>query len=72
MPARHPEGYIEGFANLYGDAAALIRARGAGETPPEGADLVPTVEYGARAMAFIEAPVDASEAGGVWTKVPSI
>ena len=27
MPAGHPEGYIEGFANLYRDAASLIRAR---------------------------------------------
>ncbi len=27
MPAAHPEGYIEGFANLYRDAAHLVRAR---------------------------------------------
>jgi len=28
MPAGHPEDYIEGFANLYRDAAELIAARG--------------------------------------------
>ena len=38
MPAGHPEGYIEGFANLYRDAAELIRARRAGSTPDPAAD----------------------------------
>lgn len=72
MPARHPEGYIEGFANLYRDAAALIRAHRAGDPAPEGTELVPTVEDGALAMAFIEAAVDSSEAGGAWTEVPAV
>ena len=33
MPGGHPEGYIEGFANLYRDAAELIAARRAGRAP---------------------------------------
>ena len=33
MPGGHPEGYIEGFANLYRDAAELISARRAGRQP---------------------------------------
>ncbi len=68
MPAAHPEGYIEGFANLYRDAAHLVRARRAGEAPdPEIAATVPTVEDGARGIRFIEAAVESSRASGRWT-----
>ena len=43
MPAGHPEGYIEGFANLYRDAARLIPARRAGQPfDPLAAASVPT------------------------------
>ncbi len=68
MPAAHPEGYIEGFANLYRDAAHLVRARRAGEAPdPLIAAAVPTVEDGARGIRFIEAAVQSSHAGSRWT-----
>jgi len=72
MPAEHPEGYVEGFANLYRDAAALIAARRRGETPdPALAALVPDVRDGLRGMQFIGAAVRSHEAGGVWTRVPA-
>lgn len=68
MPAGHPEGYIEGFANLYRDAAHLVRARRAGESPdPAIVAAVPSVEDGARGIKFIEAAVESSRAGGRWT-----
>jgi predicted dehydrogenase len=68
MPAGHPEGYIEGFANLYRDAAALIRARRAGRAP-EAAALrrVPSVVDGAKGIAFVEAAVASAQANGRWT-----
>ena len=69
MPPRHPEGYIEGFANIYSDAAEAIWAAKEGRDPEEGARALPTVEDGARGLAFIEACVASSEAGGVWTEV---
>ncbi len=70
MPARHPEGYIEGFANLYRDAAHLIRARRDGSAPdPSIGAVVPTVRDGARGMRFIQAAVTSNEAGGRWTEV---
>ena len=69
MPPRHPEGYIEGFANIYSDAAEAIWAAKEGREPEEGARSLPTVEDGARGLAFIEACVASSEAGGVWTEV---
>lgn len=68
MPPRHPEGYIEGFANLYSNAAELIWARKDGRDPDPFATGLPTVEDGVRGLAFIEACVTSSANGGVWTK----
>ena len=68
MPAGHPEGYIEGFANLYRDAAALIRARRQGIAPdPDALAAVPTVLDGAKGIRFVEAAVASSRANGAWT-----
>lgn len=50
IPSGHPEGYLEGFANVYAEAARAIRARQAGE--PLAEDVVfPTVEDGLGACA---------------------
>ena len=68
MPPRHPEGYIEGFANLYSNAAELIWARKEDRTPDPFATDLPTVEDGVLGLAFIEACVASSRNGGVWTK----
>ncbi len=63
MPAEHPEGYVEGFGNLYRDAIALISARRRGELMDPGlAALVPSIEDGLLGMRFIEASVDSNEA----------
>src|ERR1700684_1347333 len=67
MPGGHPEGYVEGFANLYRGAAELISARRAGRTPEKSAKLTPNVLDGARGVAFIEAAVKSSQNNGVWT-----
>ena len=68
MPAGHPEGYIESFANLYRDAAELIAARRAGRAPrPAAVALTPNVLDGARGVAFIEASVASSQNNGAWT-----
>lgn len=68
MPAGHPEGYIEGFANFYRDAAELVRARRAGRpASPEAVSCTPDVVDGARGIAFVEAAVDSSRRNGAWT-----
>ncbi len=70
MPAEHPEGYVEGFGNLYRDAISLISARRRGEPADASlAAMVPSVEDGLAGMRFIDASVDSHEAGGVWTPV---
>jgi predicted dehydrogenase len=68
IPAGHPEGYLEGFATLYAEAAGAIRARQAGRpVPPEA--LLPTVEDGVKGVAFVDACVRSSRGGGVWVRL---
>jgi len=54
LPAGHPEGFFEAFANLYSDFARHIAARHAGEGYQPS---YPTVEDGVRGMKFITAAV---------------
>jgi len=65
IPAGHPEGFLEGFANLYSDVADLIIDRRQGG-PNSVTNLVPTVEDGVRGLKFIDRAVASSSAGGVW------
>jgi len=69
VPSGHPEGYLEGFANIYQEAAKAIRAaRRKGGKPPR--DVVfPTEQDGVEGMAFIEACVKSSKKNGAWTKL---
>jgi predicted dehydrogenase len=69
IPAGHPEGYLEAFAQLYTDFAEQLHARWEQRAPHPLASQVPTVEDGLRGMQFIEAVVASSRAGGRWTAV---
>ena len=62
----HPEGFHEGFANIYADAAEAIAARRSGRTADPLALHFPTVEDGARGLKFVEAALASSYAGGGW------
>jgi predicted dehydrogenase len=66
IPPGHPEGYLEGFSNLYADIAEVIQARIEGHEPDPMALDFPTVEDGARGVKFIEAAVTSSRQGGTW------
>ncbi|HEX6118455.1 MAG TPA: Gfo/Idh/MocA family oxidoreductase [Dongiaceae bacterium] len=68
VPPGHPEGYLEGFANLYSEIASAIRAARA-KKKPDAAVTFPTVEDGARGIAFIEAAVKSSARDGKWVKL---
>ena len=64
LPPGHPEGFIEGFANLYQNAVRTIEARKAGGHPTT-ADLdFPTVWDGARGVHFIERALESTRLGG--------
>ncbi|MBI5718459.1 MAG: Gfo/Idh/MocA family oxidoreductase [Burkholderiales bacterium] len=66
IPAGHPEGYLEGFAQLYRDLAEQIHARWEQRTPDPLACSVPTVVDGALGMKFIAAVIESSRAEGRW------
>lgn len=62
-PGGHPEGYLEAFANLYRDFAALVRG--------EAAPLLPGIADGVRGMAFIDTAVSASRDRAGWVTLES-
>ena len=63
IPSGHPEGFIEGFANIYSDCADLIVAY---KASAKIESLVPTVNDGVRGMQFIETAVKSSKSGSAW------
>jgi predicted dehydrogenase len=65
VPAGHPEGYLEGFANLYAEAAAAIRAARDGRPLPAGVAF-PTIADGLEGMRFIDACVRSSSRDAAW------
>ena len=70
LAAGHPEGFPEGFANLYKDAAEVIAARIAGVEPDPLALHFPTSADGLAGALFIDAVIRSSD-GGCWVSVPS-
>lgn len=67
LPAGHPEGFIEAFANVYLGIADAICAAEAGQPPRprEYAD----VEDGARGVRFIQAAVASARSEQKWTSL---
>ncbi|WP_448520064.1 Gfo/Idh/MocA family protein [Rhodoflexus sp.] len=66
IPAGHPEGYLEAFANIYRNFARTLRSRLKGETPDPLYTDFPTIADGVRGMAFIEAAVASSASEQKW------
>ena len=69
IPAGHPEGYLEAFANIYLEAFRAIAAEVEGKRPPKDLDF-PTIDDGVEGMAFIETVVKSSKRGAMWLKFP--
>ena len=68
IPPGHPEGYLEGFANLYSDFAEQINAKKENRNPDPGSLLVPNIEDGLKGIKFISTVVESSSRGGQWLK----
>jgi predicted dehydrogenase len=68
VPPGHPEGYLEGFANVYTEVARAIKAKRAGKRRDKDVAF-PGIADGVAGMAFIEACVKSSEKNGKWTKL---
>ena len=69
IPAGHPEGYLEGFANIYSEIALAIRAARDG-SPLDPAVMFPSLQDGLKGMAFIETAVASSKKDGKWLDLP--
>ncbi|MEM8773816.1 MAG: Gfo/Idh/MocA family oxidoreductase [Pseudomonadota bacterium] len=65
VPAGHPEGYLEGFANIYTEAADAIIAARDGNPIPDGV-VFPTVQDGLKGVQFVSACVKSSARNAAW------
>jgi predicted dehydrogenase len=72
IPAGHPEGYLEAFAQLYTDLAEQIHARCENRKPSPTSLLVPTVEDGVEGMRFIAATLESSKRNAAWVDLRAI
>jgi len=66
--AGHPEGFHEGFANLYSDAAEAISARRTGKQANPLALYFPNSLDGLLSVRFVDSVIKSSKANGKWTK----
>jgi predicted dehydrogenase len=68
LVAGHPEGFPDGFANIYSDAAEAIAARRAGKQANPLAMYFPNSWDGLLGVRFVDAAIKSSAANGEWTK----
>ena len=68
IPPGHPEGYLEGFANIYSEAAEAILAFREGRKPLEGV-VYPTVHDGLKGVRFVDACVRSSARNAAWIRL---
>ena len=68
IPPGHPEGYLEGFANIYSEAAAAIIASRHGKKPLESV-IYPTVYDGLKGVQFVSACVTSSKRNASWVRL---
>ena len=68
LVAGHPEGFPDGFANIYSDAAEAIAARRAGKPADPLALYFPNSFDGLMGVRFVDSVIASSEANGQWTK----
>jgi len=67
LPAGHPEGFFEAFANVYRNFAYAIRAHVAGK-PADPLYDFPGVQDGVRGLAFIDTVIASNKSEMKWTK----
>lgn len=65
--AGHPEGFHEGFANLYSDAAEAIAARRTGQTADPLALHFPDSRDGLLGVRFVDSVIRSGTHDGAWT-----
>ncbi|NOD37052.1 MULTISPECIES: Gfo/Idh/MocA family protein [unclassified Ruegeria] len=68
VPPGHPEGYLEGFANIYGEAAEAIQAFRNGIST-DASVVYPTVHDGLNGVKFVAACVQSSSRNAAWVSL---
>ena len=68
IPAGHPEGYLEAFANIYRNFAICLRAHLNGKKAKKVYQDFPSIDDGVRGMEFIEKVVASSKSKQKWLK----
>jgi predicted dehydrogenase len=68
VPPGHPEGYLEGFANIYAEAAAAIRANREGRAPADAVSF-PGISDGLFGVRFVDACVRSSARDADWVRL---
>ena len=69
IPAGHPEGYLEAFANIYRNVAHCIRARIEGYQVDPVFEDFPGVDDGVRGMEFIYKAIESGNSDQKWIKM---
>ena len=69
LPAGHPEGYLEAFANIYRNFYPALEKALAGKKVNEADYDYPNVNDGVRGMMFLAAVVKASKSKEKWVKL---
>lgn len=66
IPAGHPEGYFEAFANIYSTFITALNKKLAGESLSKEELDFPGVDEGVQGVKFIEKCVESSKKGATW------
>ncbi|PCJ56172.1 MAG: oxidoreductase [Planctomycetota bacterium] len=69
LPAGHPEGFLEAFANIYRNFASTLQAKLQGREPTELELDFPQIEDGVRGMAFIDTLIRSQKCDDKWIKI---
>ena len=69
IPPGHPEGYLEGFAQIYTDVADVIQES---NKASELINILPNAEDGLHIMKFINAAVQSSQNNSKWININEI
>ena len=69
IPAGHPEGYLEAFANIYRNFAKCVQARIDGVTVDPVYDDFPRVQDGLRGMQFIYKVIESGKSDQKWVSM---
>jgi predicted dehydrogenase len=69
IPAGHPEGYLEAFANIYRNVAKCIQARLSGQNVDPMYTDFPGIDDGVRGMEFIYKVIESGKSDQKWLKM---